>query len=243
MPAAPPPIPRLSLTDHVAEALFRRLVAGDLRPGDRLTEVQLAEELQVSRTPVREALQRLTTLRLLEHDTHRGARVAGPSLGELCQVYEVRECLEGMAARLFALRAGEQERAALRETWRQVEQARSRGDALGVRMRDFDLHRQIIRGGGNDYLGGAGHAEALMLLAYLVRRSDAAGDDPPPPALAPAPADPHLDIMAAIEAHDAPAAEAAMRAHVRGTRESLAQALDPDEYGRLYPDGPERPRC
>lgn len=224
--------PRSSLTDHVAEALFQRLVAGELRPGDRLAEVQLAEELQVSRTPVREALQRLTTLGLLEKDPFRGAHVSEPTLAELCQVYEVRECLEGMAARLFATRASAGARAELTRTWEQLEWARTAGDALGVRVLDFSLHRQIIRGGANEYLGAAGHAEALMLLAYLVRRSG-------PDAVPPPRADPHRDVLAAIVAHDGAAAEAAMRAHVRGTREGLAATLDPAARARLYPDAPE----
>jgi DNA-binding GntR family transcriptional regulator len=239
MPDAPTAVPRLSLSDHVAEALFQRLVADELQPGDRLAETQLAAELHVSRTPVREAMQRLTTLGLLEHDTYRGARVAQPSLAELCQVYEVRESLEGMAARLFALRAGAMARAELRQTWEALEAARAAGQALQVRVLDFNLHRQIIRGGENAYLGGAGHAEALMLLAYLVRRRRPAADGAAAPVVPPAPGDPHRDIMAAIAAHDAVAAEAAMRAHVRGSRESFMRHLDDAERRRLYPEAPE----
>lgn len=223
------PLPRHSLTDLVAEALSERLVAGALQPGDRLAEAQLAEELQVSRTPVREALARLTTLGLLEKDTHRGARVAEPTLAELCQVYEVRESLEGLAAGLFALRATDAAREELEATRRQVEAARQAGDAAGVRWHDFLLHRQLIRGGQNEYLAGAGHAEALMLLAYLVRRpKQEAG-------VRQAVSDPHVEVMRAIEARDGEAAEKAMRAHVRGTRDSLAQALEPEERDRLYP--------
>ena len=112
MERRPPP----SLPDYVAEVLFQRLVNGELLPGERLGEVELAQELQVSRTPVREALLHLTTLGLLVKDTHRGARVAQPSLAELVQVYEVRESLEGTAAGLFARRATPAQRAELRAT-------------------------------------------------------------------------------------------------------------------------------
>lgn len=227
------PLPRNSLTDLVAEALFQRLVNGELLPGDKLGEIQLAQELEVSRTPVREALMRLATLGLLEKDTHRGARVASPSLAQLVEVYEVRESLEGMAARLFAIRATEAQRQELRATWAALEQARRRGEALEVRVLDFDLHRQIIRGGNNEYLGGAGHAEALMLLAYLVRESSPQRPDSAPATQALA--DPHTEILAAIEAGDGGAAEAAMRAHVRGTREMLMTGLTPEALLRLYP--------
>jgi DNA-binding GntR family transcriptional regulator len=231
-------ISRQSLTDLVAEAIFQRLVAGELKPGDKLTENQLADELQVSRTPIREALQRLTTLGLLEKDTHRGAQVAQPSLAELLQVYEVREALEGRAAGLFALRATPQQRAELRQTWLALEAARRAQDALGVRVLDFNLHRQLIQGSNNEYLAGAGHAEALMLVAYLVRRS---GEAPPPaPANGP-PQDPHAEVMAAIFDHDPDAAEAAMRAHVRGTRLGMLPELEASEKARLYPE--PKPNC
>lgn len=225
------PLPRHSLTDLVTEQLFQRLVSGILLPGDRLAEIQLAEELNVSRTPVREALLRLATLGLLEKDTHRGARVASPSLAELVEVYEVREALEGMAARLFALRATVEQQAALQQTWHEIEAARAGGDALTVRIRDFELHRQIIHGGNNEYLGGAGHAEALMLLAYLVREHGEAA--PPPPS--PRASDPHVAVMAALQARDAEAAEAAMRAHVRSSREDMVARLAPADRDRLYP--------
>jgi len=211
-----------------------RLAEGDLQPGDHLAEVALAEELNVSRTPVREALQRLTTLGLLSRDTHRGSRVARLTLAQLCQVYEVREPLEGAAAGLFARRATDEQRASLHETWAQMQAARRAGDWIAVRRHDFDFHRQIIKGGGNEYLAGAGHAEALMLLAFLVRRSspcDALPGGPAPPSGE----DPHAEILAAIEDRDPRAAEAAMREHVRGTREGLAAALEPNERSRLYP--------
>jgi DNA-binding GntR family transcriptional regulator len=203
-------------------------------PGEKLGEIQLAEELEVSRTPVREALLRLATLGLLEKDTHRGARVASPSLAQLVEVYEVRESLEGTAARLFAIRATEAQRGQLRATWTALEAARRRGDELGVRVVDFSLHREIIRGGNNEYLGGAGHAEALMLLAYLVR------DERPraAPAVVTPVVDPHAQVMDAIERRDGEAAEAAMRAHVRGTRETLIEGLAPDALARLYPSHP-----
>ncbi|NSW56881.1 MAG: GntR family transcriptional regulator [Armatimonadetes bacterium] len=216
------PIPRTSLAQQVAEALFQRLVNGDLQPGDHLGEIELAEELQVSRTPVREAILHLAALGLLQRDTHRGSRVAQPSVPELVQVYEVRESLEGLAARLFAERAGPIQRQELFQTRRELELARSRKDALGVRVLDFNLHRQIIRGCDNRYLGSAGYAESLMLLAYLVRDRSLSIL----PGLAPQPHDPHVALMAAIEAHDGDEAEAAMRAHIRGTRMMLSAVID-----------------
>lgn len=138
------------------------------------------------------------------------------------QVYEVRESLEGLAARLFAERADPLQRQELFQTRRELELARSSGDALRVRVLDFNLHRQIIRGGNNRYLGGAGYAESLMLLAYLVRDRSLKSV----PGAVPHPSDPHVALMAAIEANDGDGAEAVMREHIHATRMMLSAVID-----------------
>lgn len=226
---------RVSLTDQVAEIICLRLANGELRPGDHLTEKSLAEQLQVSRTPVREALQRLTTLGLLTHDAHRGSRVATLTLAQLCQVYEVRERLEGLAAGLFAVRASPEARRVLREIWAELQHARAVGDQAAIRRHDFRLHRHLLRAAGNEFLGGGGHAEALMLLAFLRR-------EPWPVLTAPAGAgvadDPHADLMAAVVRHDGPAAEAAMRRHISRSYDHLVQQLRREQQETTSPGLP-----
>ena len=87
----------------VYEQLRQRIVSGDIPPGERLTEIALAEEFGISRTPVREALRRLEQDGLAERAA-RGMRVRERSPNEILEIYEVRILLEGAAARAAAIR-------------------------------------------------------------------------------------------------------------------------------------------
>ena len=104
------PVKRTTLTDQVAEALLEGILPRRLRAGDVVGEADLAGRLQVNRTPVCEAIQRLVTVGVLTKVANRSVGIALPSLTQLLQVQEAREALESMAARLFAGRAGPGER-------------------------------------------------------------------------------------------------------------------------------------
>jgi DNA-binding GntR family transcriptional regulator len=91
----------------------RWIVEGHLRPGERLVEQRLAEDLQLSRTPVREALRMLQSEGLVAFEPNRGARVRELTRGHIADLYELRGRLEAMAAELAAERATPEERAAL----------------------------------------------------------------------------------------------------------------------------------
>lgn len=89
------------MTAGVYERLHEKIVSGDLGPGDRLTEIGLAENFGISRTPVREALRRLEQDGLVERAA-RGMRVRERSPNEILEIYEVRILLEAAAARSAA---------------------------------------------------------------------------------------------------------------------------------------------
>jgi DNA-binding GntR family transcriptional regulator len=91
------------MTVGVYEQLHQKIVNGDIPPGERLTEIALAERFGISRTPVREALRRLEQDGLVER-TVRGMRVRERSPNEILEIYEVRILLEGAAARAAATR-------------------------------------------------------------------------------------------------------------------------------------------
>ncbi|MGH2860577.1 MAG: GntR family transcriptional regulator [Solirubrobacteraceae bacterium] len=93
----------------VADAIRRGILEGRLRPGDRLKESLLAEELAVSRTPIREAIAMLQAEGLLDVQQHRGAQVRSYTLAELEEIYDLRSILEGYAARRAAVRIREDE--------------------------------------------------------------------------------------------------------------------------------------
>ena len=91
-----------SQIERVIAELRRRILAGRLSPGERLVELQLAADLQVSRTPLRIAFGELETEGLLERLPTRGFRVRSVTLDEVAQAIDVRGALEGMAARIVA---------------------------------------------------------------------------------------------------------------------------------------------
>lgn len=83
----------------VYDILSRRILLGSLPPGTRLLQADIAAQLSLSTTPVREALQRLSTEGLVRIDAHRGAIVRGLNVDELTEVYELRMVLEPLAIR------------------------------------------------------------------------------------------------------------------------------------------------
>ncbi|MBP1845616.1 DNA-binding GntR family transcriptional regulator [Rhizobium petrolearium] len=122
---------------------------GDLRPGSRLTEADLAQRLGISRTPVREALHRLHTMGLAEHGPQRGLIVAHLSYDQVRQLFAVREGLEGMATRLAAEHASRAEVNLLREM---VMQDREITDPGKLLERNKLLHRQIVQASHNKFM-------------------------------------------------------------------------------------------
>src|ERR1700742_2986218 len=98
----------------VADAIRDGILQGRLRPGDRLKEDMIAKELEVSRTPVREAIAMLQAEGLLDAQQHRGAQVRSYPPGELEEIYDLRGILEGYAARRAATRITARELSRLR---------------------------------------------------------------------------------------------------------------------------------
>ncbi|TPW15490.1 MAG: GntR family transcriptional regulator [Acidimicrobiaceae bacterium] len=107
-------INHLPLRHAVFVELRARIMAGDWSPGERLFEDQIATDLEVSRNPVREALQALAAEGFVELEPRRGARVAVVSAGRANELFEMREALEGLVARLAAQRRTEEQLAELR---------------------------------------------------------------------------------------------------------------------------------
>ncbi len=97
------------LRDIVFESMREAIIQGVLRPGERLMEIQLAEEMGVSRTPVREAIRKLELEGFVVMIPRKGAYVAGVSLKDMADVFEIRAALEGLAAGLAAERITDEE--------------------------------------------------------------------------------------------------------------------------------------
>ena len=98
------------LREIVYEELKRQILVGEIAPGTRMMEVDLAEEMGVSRTPVREAIRKLEKEGLVTIEPRRGAYASGISIKDILDVLEVRQNLEGMAASLAARKVTEEEK-------------------------------------------------------------------------------------------------------------------------------------
>jgi len=185
--------------------ILEAIEAGTYKPGDRLVESELAERLGVSRTPVREALQRLETQAMLTRDG-RSLIVASLDHNQLAELYAVRTELEGLAARLAARHATDEEIRVLRAM---VEDDKRLLDADPREMSRANkrFHRQIHLASHNRFLVQqldlVHRSMALMATTSLAAEGRSQG------ALAE-----HHQIVSAIEARDGEAAYQALRLHI-----------------------------
>ncbi len=139
-----------SVADRVHEELLRRIVAGELAPGSRLRQEALAEELGVSRTPLREALARLVSEGLVDFAPNRGATVARRDFGDMEQAWRARLVLEPGAARLAADRRDPADLERMREiVGRQRDVADDVTASFGLNR---EFHLALVAAGGNPHL-------------------------------------------------------------------------------------------
>ncbi len=184
--------------------------SGIYRPGERLVESELAERFGVSRTPIREALQRLETQSLLARDG-RSLIVASLDHNQLSELYVVRAELEGLAARLAARHATPEEVRVLKEMVAKDHSLLGNPEAMSRANRRF--HKQVHLASHNRYL-----VQQLELvhrsMALLVTTSLAAeGRDE-------AALSEHKGIVGAIEVGDAVAADNALKTHISNAFET-----------------------
>jgi len=208
--SASPPNGRLeiqSVVDHVYTALRERILSGDLPRASKLRQVSLAEEMGVSRTPLREALRRLAAEGLVDFSPNRGATVSELDFGDMRHAWAARVALEPGAARLAAERRDPDGIAAMREA---IADQRS---ADGERGQSFSanraFHLALAAASGNPHL--TRFAEMLWVPRIGVPIYAAQAAEPAGPS---AWADEHERIADAIERGDADAAERLTRAHV-----------------------------
>jgi DNA-binding GntR family transcriptional regulator len=141
-----------STTDVITDALREAILDGGLPPRSWLREDELARQLGVSRTPVREALRRLDDEHLIVRAAHRGAMVAPMSMEDVLAVYSVRESLEGLAARMTAIRQPAGAVDALRRVQAQMVEAAENQSIDKLTKLNLEFHRVLREGSGNPYL-------------------------------------------------------------------------------------------
>jgi DNA-binding GntR family transcriptional regulator len=207
--------------DRVFEALQAAIIRGDIAPGSRVGEIELAERFGTSRGPLREALRRLESRKLVERTPHVGIRIASLTHAALIEIYFVREALEGMAARLAAMHMTDAEVAGLRALLAEHErdEALQADTAYFQQEGDLDFHYRIISGSHNRALTDLLIGE-LYHLVRMYRHQFSAYANRPQKAFGE-----HLRIVEAIEARDGDLAEMLMRRHVSSARQNIERHL------------------
>lgn len=132
------------LREIVYEELKRQIMVGEIAPGTRMMEVDLADEMGVSRTPVREAIRKLEKEGLVTIEPRRGAYASDISAKDMVDVLEVRQDLEGMAAGLAAQKIAEGDILQLKDMTRRYKEAVEAGDIEEIIKQDEDFHKYIV---------------------------------------------------------------------------------------------------
>ncbi|MEV8118049.1 GntR family transcriptional regulator [Streptomyces xiamenensis] len=211
-----------SVQARVVAEMRHRIIRGDIQPGSPLAELALAEEFGVSRTPVREALKQLQTEGLVEIRPRVGTFVTAPSRREITELFEMKELLEGAAARLLAQRGRVAEIELLERNLREADNAVERDNRERYAELVQEFHDLLIAGADNSKLEA--HYRTLMnQLAYsrlvttsLSRPGRARQSDRE-----------HHHVLELILEKDGDSAEHVMREHVRASRRALLAGLPP----------------
>lgn len=152
MAASPSTIERLSLSTEATRMLKEMIVRGELGPGERLYEVDLAQRMGTSRTPVREAMVRLEHERLLQKRPQGGYQVRPLSRKEVEEAVGLREVLESYAAELAAAKMSAAQLAKLEDNVAQFEKALERGDTRRLVELNTVFHDTLYQAAGSDML-------------------------------------------------------------------------------------------
>jgi DNA-binding GntR family transcriptional regulator len=142
---------RTVLREQIRELLLERILKGELQSGDRIVELQIAQELGTSQAPVREALRELQSLGFVEHEPYRGTRVRRITEEELAEIYPVRAALEELAAQEAASSLDRKVEELERE-FDAMREAAGRDDLQDLAAHDTTFHRLIVEAAGNRVL-------------------------------------------------------------------------------------------
>lgn len=194
--------------DRVFNHIFTSIKRGEYAQGQTLTERGLANELGVSRTPIREAFRQLENIGLVEAEPHRGVRVISISDDHVKQLYDIREVLEGLGARRLAEKENVE---VINKLNLLLEQARKAVDSEDIDLLskiNRSFHMEIALGSGNLYLYHT--LETLQTQISLFMATSLSQSGRPLLNL-----EEHMMLLMAIESGDSNLAETTARYHVR----------------------------
>jgi DNA-binding GntR family transcriptional regulator len=212
-PEGPPP-----LHQRIYETLRAEVISGQRKPGELLSEAELARRWGVSRSPIREALRQLEQHDLVRWAPRRGATVARLTVAGLRDIYEVREALESLSAGLAAERGSPADLAKMRDLAARIKQTQEEGDYLEAIMLDDEFHRLMARTTRNRMLESqSGHVLDRVIMARMMVREE--------PGRTQEIVHEHQAILDALGRRDAKEATEHAALHVRNARARLMAML------------------
>ena len=212
----------LPLRDVVFNTLRQAILKGELAPGERLMEIQLAEKLGVSRTPIREAIRKLELEGLVLMIPRKGAEVAKISEKSLRDVLEVRRSLEELAIELACQRMSDEELDDLERAQRAFREAISQGMAMAIAETDEHYHDIIYQGTCNDKL--VQMLNNLREQMYRYRLEYIKDEDKRQVLLVE-----HEHILAALKGRNIAEAKTAMREHIDNQEITVSRNIKEQE--------------
>jgi len=213
--------PAESVTTYQEQAydfVKARIMNLDLKPGQYVTDSQIAEELDISRTPVRDALRLLEHEGFLISEARRGWKVYSLSLEDIHEIFDIKEALEGMIARQAAGCQDEGLRSALREAMDRMHHAAEADDPDAWQEADFQLHRIISAMAANEratrIIQNLNEQWHRVRIGFLAMQGRIERSNPE-----------HEAIVENILAGDGQEAERLMHIHLNNVREELVRLL------------------
>jgi DNA-binding GntR family transcriptional regulator len=210
-----------TLTEQAADAIRTRIVDGQFEFGEALSEIALANELGVSKTPVREAFLQLKNEGLVEILPQRGTFVFRMSLDQLRQLWEMREVLETNALRFAMRESGERLIPLIIPIIDAMAKAAEARDPVIYRRLDADFHAAIITASANTFLHSAYNIIALRVQAFRSRLSLHAQNWRQ--------RDEHIEVAELMRAQQAEAAVELLRKHIRGAFDDYVRRVSSDQ--------------
>lgn len=222
MPLINPTQPKaITTADKVFEQMQHAIVEGSIPAGSKISEPELAKQFEVSRSTLREALNRLEKCHLIERKANIGSRVVECSIEGLLEIYVVREALEGMACRQAAINMSDEEIVDMKKMLEQHSKSQDLKNGVSYYQEegDLDFHYKVILGSHNQQLinilcGQLYHLVRMYRIQFGMNgpRASRAFDE-------------HSRIVEAIADRDGELAEILMRRHIAASRKNIEKKI------------------
>ncbi len=206
------------LRDVIFDTLREAIIVGELKPGERLMEVKLAQKMGVSRTPVREAIRKLELEGLVEMLPRKGAHIADLSIKDIMDVLEVRATLDGLASSLSASRISDDEIKELKHVHSQFVNYVEKENLQGSIKKDVEFHDIIYRSSRNDKLIQISNnlREQIQRFRVIYIKDYSSTREL---------IKEHIEIIDAITARDSAAAMRSAQSHIKKQEEAITRSV------------------